>query len=174
MQDSGWLPSWLKWSLLCAVIVYHLCSNLLVAFRLESGFTTQFDAVTRIDRSYDQDLIRFLEKEGELRGYTNYWVAYPLAFKSDEEIIFVPRLPYHEDLRFTPRDNRYAPYNPIVEESDQTAFITTNNPSLDQLIRSRFEAMKVSWKEEKIGDFHIFYGLSKKIRPEAIDVRFQP
>jgi hypothetical protein len=108
------------------------------------------------------------------KGYTNYWVAYPLAFKSDEEIIFVPGLPYHQDLRFTPRDNRYSPYNLIVEENSKAAFITTNNPGLDQLIRIRFEDMSVSWEEEKIGDFQIFYDLSQKVTPGEIDERFQP
>ena len=172
-QDGTWLPRWLKWSLFTVVIVYQLMFNLRVALESESGFTTQFDQVARIDHTYDQELIQFLRQNDETRGYTNYWVAYPLAFKSNEEIIFVPRLPYHQDLRFTPRDNRYAPYNPIVEESDHPAYITTNNLGLDQLIRSRFEEMKVSWKEEKIGDFHIFYDLSEKVRPEVIDARFQ-
>jgi hypothetical protein len=56
IQDTDWLPRWFKWGLFCAVIAYHLSSNLQVVLRSESGFTTQFDAVARIDHSYDDDL----------------------------------------------------------------------------------------------------------------------
>jgi hypothetical protein len=99
-------------------------------------------------------------------------VAYPLAFKSSEEIIFVPRLPYHQDLRYTPRDNRYDPYNSVVGESGEVAYITTRNPALNQLIRSRFDALEMTWQERVIGDFHIFYDLSEAIAPEHLDDSF--
>lgn len=45
------------------------------------GITTQLDAVTWLDKQYDR-LIAFLQENGVTRGYSNYWVAYPLAFLS--------------------------------------------------------------------------------------------
>lgn len=171
-DDSDWFPRWLKWVLFSIVIAYQLSSNLYTTFRSETGFSTQFDAVARINHEYDDELMEFLNRVEATRGYTNYWVAYPLAFKSAEELVFVPRLPYHQDLRYTPRDNRYAPYNSIVEASDHVAYITTNNPELDQRIRSGMRKLGVTWQERMIGDYQIFYQISERVEPGEIDSRF--
>lgn len=172
VPDADWIPRWFKWAMLTCVVAYHLFANLQVAFSSETGFTTQFDRAARIDHASDQELLRFLREHDELRGYTNYWVAYPLAFKSNEEIIFVPRLPYHRDFRYTPRDNRYEPYNSIVAESGRIAYITTNHPELNEKIRLRFRSLAVEWDEKVIGDFHVFYNLSRAVAPEEIDATF--
>ncbi len=63
------------------------------ASRNPPGITTQFDPVARVDTRAYGDLVAFLEAHDERAGYTNYWVAYPLAFLSQERLIFVPRLP---------------------------------------------------------------------------------
>ena len=112
--------------------------------------------------------MEFLRQEGEDRGYTNYWVSYPLAFLSREELIFVPRLPYHLDFRYTERDDRYEPYDDLVAESDHAAYITTNHPALDELLRSGFIQDGLTWQEIQIGDYHVFYDLSAPIRPNDI------
>jgi hypothetical protein len=171
-DGSDWFPCRLKWVLISVVIAYQLSSNLFTAFRSETGFSTQFDPVARINHEYDDELMEFLNRVGATRGYTNYWVAYPLAFKSAEELVFVPRLPYHQDLRYTPRDNRYAPYNSIVEASDQVAYLTTKNPELDELIRSRLRTLGVNWQERTIGDYQVLYQLSRHVEPGEIDSRF--
>ncbi|MDX1437218.1 MAG: hypothetical protein R3335_10435, partial [Anaerolineales bacterium] len=158
----------LAWVLLACVSVFQLWGNLDTALRNPPGITTQFDAVTQIDHSYDQELIDFLNQSGTTRGYSNYWVAYPLAFLSGEEIIFVPRLPYHPDFRYTERDDRYAPYAEIVASADEIAYITTNHPDLDQKIRQGFSELGVDWSERRIGDYQIFYGLSEPVRPIQI------
>ena len=83
-------------------------------------------------------------------------------------MVFVPTLPYHEDFRYTRRDNRYQSYNDEVARADKVAYITTHHPALDEYLRTRFRQAGVSWKETKIGDFQVFYGLSKYIRPAEI------
>ena len=140
----------------------------MVCARASEGFTTQIDEVTQIDHQYDSDLIEFLRSEGEYRGYTNYWVSYPLAFLSDELLIYIPRLPYHQDLRYTSRDDRYPPYGRLLDEAMRIAYITTNNPELDDRLRSGLLDLGVSWKETKIGDYQIYYHLSRVIAPEEI------
>jgi hypothetical protein len=132
------------------------------------GFTTQIDAVTQIDHQYDNELIEFLQTEGENRGYTNYWVAYPLAFLSEESLIYIPRLPYHQDLRYTTRDDRYPPYDRLIDQTQRTAYITTNNPLLDEQLRTGFKDLGVSWQEAKIGDYHVYYRLSQVVKPEDV------
>jgi hypothetical protein len=129
------------------------------------GITTQFEAITQVDHRYDAELIEFLRAHGGTRGYANYWVAYPIAFLSQEEIVLVPRLPYKADLRYTSRDNRYAPYGELVEASPTVVYVTTNHPMLDRLLRERFTALGVSFREVQIGSYHVFYDLSRKVTP---------
>jgi hypothetical protein len=125
--------------------------------------STQFNAISQIDPRGSQALVSFLRQHGETRGYTNYWVAYPLAFLSHEDLIFAPRLPYHQDFRYTARDDRYAPYTQAVSRAGRTAFITTHHPGLDQRIRQELSGSGVEWKETQIGDYRVFYALSRKV-----------
>ena len=132
------------------------------------GITTQFDAVTVIDHSYDETLISFLKEQHESYGYANYWVAYPLAFKSEEQLIYIPRLPYHQDFRYTSRDDRYEPYREAVNQAARVAYITTHHEELNQYLRNAFTQKGINWKENRIGDYQIFYQLSRPISPEEI------
>jgi hypothetical protein len=159
-----------RWAVIAVVIVlvFNLWGIVQSTTRTSPGVTTQIDAVTQIDHSFDDELMHFLLSEGELTGYTNYWVAYPLAFKSEELLVFVPRLPYHPDLRYTSRDDRYLPYQEAVELADKAAYITTNNPLLDEQLRAGFNRLAVNWKEQIIGDYQVFYGFSEKVTPGQI------
>jgi len=124
--------------------------------------------VTQIDQRTMPDLIHFLQEHGETRGYTNYWVAYPLAFLSGEELIYVPQLPYHLDLRYTLRDDRYPSYDEVVSQSARIAYITTRHAQLDEKLRERFAQQGLAWQEADIGDFHVFFDLSHPVRPQEI------
>lgn len=159
---------WLAPVLVVIVVGYQFWGTLECARRFPPGLTTQFYAPTVIDHRADNELIDFLEQEGETRGYSNYWVTYPLAFESNEALIFIPRLPYHLDLRYTPRDDRYAPYTEEVSRSDRVAYITTHNPSLDDYLQTHFNRIGVTYQEKQIGDYHIYYHLSRVVRPEEI------
>ncbi len=163
-EERAWLGA------VCVLLV--LCFNLggiiQSVHRLPQGLTTQFDEVTRIDHAYDEALIRFLKRQDIKRGYTNYWVAYPLAFLSQEELIFVPQLPYHQDFRYTSRDNRYPPYQKMVDSADQIAYITTHHPALDEYLEREFQKAGLEWQYTEIGDYHIFYDLSSPLRPGDI------
>jgi hypothetical protein len=153
---------------LIGLLGFNLWGTIESAFHKPPSITTQFDAVTQIDHSQDYALIDFLTDHGERRGYSNYWVSYPLAFLSNEELIFVPYLPYHLDFRYTLRDSRYGPYEDQVALSDQVAYITTYHPQLDDYIRSSLKGLNVHWQEAKIGDYQIFYQLSKVVTPTEI------
>ena len=162
-----------KWGIavyliICLVLVFNLWGVLQTTNKTPPGITTQIDAVTQIDHGYDRDLIKFLKTQGELFGYSNYWVSYPLAFLTDEQLVYVPRLPYHPDLRYTSRDDRYKPYQQYVAEASKAAYITTNNPQLDEKLRSEFSNLGIEWKETLIGDYQVFYALSEKIEPLQI------
>jgi 4-amino-4-deoxy-L-arabinose transferase-like glycosyltransferase len=166
------LPKWARVTVFVSLLVYFFAGNLACALENPPGFTSQLDASTRINRKHDAELIRFLTEQGETRGYTHYWVAYPLAFESDETLIFIPSLPYHLNLSYTPRDNRYEPYNCLVNESDRVAYITTQQTErLNEIIRQQFTERGVTWKEKLIGDYLVFYNLSEKIVPNQLNIQ---
>jgi len=155
-----------QWGLAALLFTYYLSGNVQCAISVPQSFTTQFDASTIIDHRYDYQLIQFLKDNNEVRGYGNYWITYPLAFLSNEELIFTPRLPYHQDFRYTSRDDRYPPYDAMVAASGQVAIITAHFQALDDQIRQTFVSEDVTWKEKVIGDYRVFYDLSKPVRPE--------
>jgi hypothetical protein len=154
-----------------AVIGFNLVGTLQSALQNPPGITTQFAPDARIDAADVEALVPLLGDLGETRGYSTYWVAYPLAFLSGEELIFVPKLPYHADLRYTERDNRYAPYNGMVESAQSVAYITSLQPELDRLIRSGLAEHGATWKETMVGDLRVFYRLSEPIPPEELPIR---
>jgi hypothetical protein len=150
------------------ILLFNLIGTIQTAMKYPPGLTTQFDPVAQIDHHYDGALIAFLKEHGETRGYTNYWVSYPLAFRSGESLIFVPRLPYHQDFRYTHRDDRYIPYDGLVAEADRVAYVTTNHSSLNQHLRDSFTGLGITWQEHQIGDFHVFYQLSQVVSPDRL------
>lgn len=165
-QLSG--KAFLQLGLLSMVLFYNLGGTVQSVMDFPPGLTTQFDQVTQIDQGRMDELIDFLKEEKISRGYSNYWVSYPLAFLSEEEIIFVPRLPYHEDFRYTARDDRYSPYGDLVSSAGEVGYITTNHPQLDNYLRQQFGARNLTWKEKRIGDFLVYYDFSNLIRPQDV------
>jgi 4-amino-4-deoxy-L-arabinose transferase-like glycosyltransferase len=158
---------WL-WGLVALLLGFHAWGIVDSASRNPPGLTTQFDPVARVDTLGYGDLAAFLEAHDERAGYTNYWVAYPLAFLSQERLIFVPRLPYHEDFRYTARDDRYPPYGDVVDRAEHVAYITTNHSALNESLRAGFAARGVGYAEADVGGFHVFYRLSAKVVPEML------
>ena len=154
--------------ILGGLLAFNLWGTIETAMTTPPGITTQFDAIAQIDKSYDEELINFLLQEEETRGYANYWITFPLAFLSDEELIYSAQLPYHADFRYTPRDDRYAPYTEAVASADKVAYITSNHPALDELIRVEMTRLQIGFEEKQIGAYHIFYALSQPVRPHEL------
>lgn len=146
------------------VVFYNLYGTFSLA-RNNPKLTTQFYEPAQVDQSYMPQLIAFLQENDEYYGYSNYWVSYPLAFLSDEEIIAIPVLPYHADLRYSERDNRLADYTRLVEEQSTRFYITTKNEKLDQFLHDNFYENDVQYQYKVIGDYHIYYHLSRQISP---------
>ena len=153
---------------LILVCLYNTAGILQASVQSQNGITTQFAPGTSINHEFDEELIDFLTGSNNTRGYSTYWVAYPITFKSGEEVILIPALPYHSDLRHTVRDNRYPPYTKEVDLSKDPVYITANNPSLDMYLNDAFNSLGVTWCEEKIGDYLVYYDMSRKVLPEEI------
>ncbi len=97
-----------------------------------------------------------------------------MAFLTNEEIIFSPRLPYHPDLRYTRRDDRYPIYTKVVDQSNKVALITTRNPALDEKLQNFLQERRILWNEKQIGDFIIYYNLSEPIQIVDLEKLFIP
>jgi hypothetical protein len=160
--DISWLAA------VILLLTFNAWGTLESAGRNPPGITTQFNQITQIDHRYMPELKDFLSQQGETVGYTNYWVSYPLAFLSNENLIFIPRLPYHLDLRYTARDDRYTPYSELVDQGSQIAYITTRHADLDAKLRDAFTAHDITWEEKVIGEYRVFYSLSALIAPDAL------
>lgn len=161
------------WGLFGFTLIFHIAGTLQSARMPERGITTQFDSVTWIDHRYDEELLSFLDRNDLTAGYTQYWVAYHLAFLSEEELIFLPWLPYHQDFRYTIRDDRYTPYREVVARSESAAFITTNHPALNALLEQRFDEGGVTYSVIQIGDYTVFYDLVPATHLDALRLPWQ-
>jgi len=55
-----------------------------------------------------------------------------------------------------------------VKDASELAYITTNHPELDHYLRERFSSQGISWEENTVGDFQIFFNLSHTIHVEEL------
>jgi hypothetical protein len=155
---------WWPLALAALLAAFNLWTNVQAAVT-PPGFTTQFDSSTVFDHGWDDELVAFLQQRGATSGYTTYWVSYPLAFLSQERLVYLPHLPYHSDFRYTARDDRYEPYGAIVAAEPRPSFITARQPWLDLYLRETLQARGISFEEDAIGDYHVFHNLSEPVRP---------
>lgn len=158
-------PSVIGLALLTIVIGYQAAA-IIQAIRVQPpGLTTQFDLVSHLPNDDDMALMDFLDTEQLYNGYTNYWVAFRLAFLSGERMQYSAALPYKTDLSYNTADNRYPAYVEAVAQAERVAFITTNLPALDAQLIALFEAQGLTYREAQIGVFHIYYDF-EPVRPD--------
>ncbi len=162
------------WGLVTFILIFQLGGSIQAERTSPTGLTTQFAPFTDIDHSQLYGVMQFLKENNETIGYTSYWISYPMAFLSDEEILLIPRLPYHHDFRYTSRDDRYTPYTNRVAESEKTSLVTYQFPELDARIRILLKDHGISWKENRIEDFTIFFKLTNPLPISALGPLYQP
>lgn len=132
------------------------------------GLTTQFAPDTSISPEDREKLIAFLREQGFTTGYSDYWTSYPTAFLTEEEIILIPRLPYHHDLTYTTRDDRYPPYTEKVYAADQNVYVTYQNPELDRILSQKLQSAGIIWNEKELGGYRVYSHLSRSVTPEEL------
>jgi 4-amino-4-deoxy-L-arabinose transferase-like glycosyltransferase len=167
----SWRPAKMRWIIYVMagiLVIYQGYGAVRAVIRSEYGLTTQFAPNTSYDAGELADLIGFLHDHDLTTGYTDYWTAYPLDFMTGEELTFIPRLPYHENLSYTVRDDRYAAYTAKVYNAGRNVYITRNNPALDDYLVDAFGRAGVDWEEANVGRYHIYYQLSKYVTPEEL------
>ncbi len=143
--------------ILVALVVGYQAVGQITAARSEPGLTTQFDPVSHLSHEYDEALLAFLEAHDLQHGYSNYWVAFRLAFLSGERMQYSSALPYKTDLSYNTADNRYKPLAEATESAARVAYITTNLPALDDVLRTWFAANNYEYQFAQVGPFNIYY-----------------
>lgn len=158
---------WAPFAGLAVVIVMHLAGTVYAATGPQ-GLTAQFDPRLQYGNAHDEELIAFLEENRGTRGYTHYWIAFKVAFLSDEKVILDTALPYKSSLQVVGPVGRIPAYDDEVARADSVVYVTGNQPELDELLRERFYEHDITYREREIGPYRVFYDLSEAITPIAL------
>jgi hypothetical protein len=159
---------WVATLILVYLLGFNLIGHGLAISQTPPGLTTQFDPSNRFDNQHDEELISFLHRIGSTRGYSNYFVAFRIAFLSHETVILSSQLPYKPDLSYNPADDRFPPYTREVERADHIVYVTSIHAALDRVLSEELAAAGVRFAEKRIGPYHIFYDLSRHISPQEL------
>jgi 4-amino-4-deoxy-L-arabinose transferase-like glycosyltransferase len=157
------------WTLigLALLLGVNLLGTIVALRNIPPGLTPQFDPATDFPNDHDQAVIDFLAGHGGQYGYGTYWVSYRLAFLSGEKIILAPLLPYKASLIYTGPD-RYPAYTAQVQAANRPVFVTANLPQLDQVIAQQLDSRRITYQQQSIGPYTIFYGLSQRVKPDEL------
>ena len=126
------------------------------------GITTQFDPISHLPNESDAALMDFLEAHDLVNGYTNYWIAFRLAFLSGERLQYRAALPYKDDMSYNAADDRYPPYAAATDAAERVAFITSKLPELDRRLEALFAAQNLRYRVETLGLYRIYYDFSAR------------
>lgn len=158
LRYGWWIP-------LALVLAYHGAGQYDAASTDFPSMTPQLlEDYNQLNDENDAALIDFLTANDLQHGYTNYWVAFRLAFVTHETLQYSASLPYKRDLSYTPADNRYLPYVQATETADKIAYINmTYMPELDAVLRERFDALGITYRVETIGQFIVYYDFAPTV-----------
>jgi hypothetical protein len=160
---------WLAIGVVGLLLAYNLWGTLRAVRDNPPGLSTQFDPISVVPEDHDEELLAFLDDIGVHNAYTNYWVTFRFAFLTGESVNLAPRLPYKANMSYTWDDNRIPAYTEAVDAGSEVVYITTNHPVLDAELAQRFGSLGVSFNERQIGPYHVFYDLSRAVRPSEIE-----
>lgn len=144
-----------------SLLVGYQAAGLITTATTQPGFTTQFNLDTHIANTDDAALIAFLDDHALYNGYTQYWIAFRLAFLSGERMQYSATLPYLPSLKYTPLDERYPPYRAAADGTDRIALIIAETTPNLAPIRAGLEGMlaarAITYTVSQIGVYRVYY-----------------
>lgn len=155
-------------TLLGSLLLFEGLGNAAAMATVPPGLTSQFDPVNDFTNAYDQQVIDFLLAHDATLGYGTYWVTFRLAFLSGERLILDAWLPNKVSLLYTPVDRRYPLYTQQVEAAEHPVYVTANVPFLDTILVQKLNQAGVSYRQQTIGPYMVYYDLSRKITPDEL------
>jgi len=145
-------------AVLALVLAYHVLGQVMAA-GAEYGLTTQLNVQLAIPNHYDDDLIAFLEANDLRAGYTSYWIAFRLAFLSEERLQYSSSFPYKPTLDYTPADERYPPYRAAADRAENPAYITASVPEVKDWLETFFAERDLAYDFTQLGPYSIYYNV---------------
>ena len=103
------------------------------------------------------ELVRVLDREGVHFVHADYWIAYRLAFETDERIIASP----------SAGALRYPPYDDAVRQADQAAWVIDPGSSQEQALRDRLDELGVGYRVVPAGEFSVVL-TDRNVQPEEL------
>ncbi|MBI2940716.1 MAG: AAA family ATPase [Chloroflexi bacterium] len=100
----------------------------------------------------NQELIQALDARGIDRVYTDYWIAYPLAFESGERIL--PSV-ITDDL--ASGFNRYIPYAQAVHDAPRPAYVFIRGSPPDVAYQARPATALPGYRRDEMGPYMIYW-----------------
>ncbi len=150
--------------ILALVLGYYAAGQWVVARDPnQPGFTTQFSLASHIPNEDDAALIAWLDQHGIDRGYASYWVAFRIAFLTDERILLGASLLEAPRLFEVAHDLRYPPYNAAADASETGAYIVADRPEMRLRLEAAFAARGVRYEVAEVGVYRIYYNFSPAI-----------
>ena len=59
----------------------------------------------------------------------------------------------------------------MVAASPEAVYVTTDHLPLNALLRERFAVLGVTFREDQIGSYHVFYDFSRRVWPDELAVQ---
>ena len=106
---------------------------------------------------------KFLISQNIKYVYADMYIAYPLAYLSDERIIASPAAGFYNE-------DRIPSYTNIVSVNKSNTFIFFKDSYSSQALISKLTALNISFKKHTIFDFDIFYDFSEYIEIAKLDL----
>jgi hypothetical protein len=103
------------------------------------------------------ELVRVLDREGVDAVHADYWIAYRLAFETDERIIGSP----------SAGALRYPPYDDRVRHADRAAWIVATGSSQEEAMRGRLDELGVGFRVLPAGDLSVVL-TDRNVQPEEL------
>jgi len=72
------------------------------------------------------------------------------------------------DLRYTPRDDRYPPYDAEVARARRVAVVVPRHPRLEACVRAVLRRRGLQWQEALVADQVVFYALDAPLPGAAL------
>lgn len=146
------------WQLAVASLVLtYSATGVAVAVTREPGLTTQFYLTSHIPHTHDEALMTFLDEHELYSGYTTYWVAFRLAFLSNEQMQYSSALPYKPSLEYTEADERYIAYKRAADANPNPAYITANVVEVQARLEALFAEQALAYEREQIGPYTVYW-----------------
>lgn len=158
--------------ILTGALALYFTAGVIAAAATPPGLTTQFNLVEHLPNDDDAALIAFLDAQGITAGYSNYWIAFRIAFLSGERIVFDPVLPPKPDLAWTPFYQRYPPYGQRAAAAERSAYVTANVPEVATALEAWFAAQGIAYRRTEVGIYTVYHDFAPVVpRPPLPFIR---